>query len=141
MVSSNIVSQYSGELPKADGDRKIRGLKGPLYDPAAVLSLIDKGKLVPWSKGCLKDMQKWEFDQEDIEELTSYAIKTGRYRDSEWCEPKANGPWAACDAYYFTRREWNENAYKEMNIEYFVKVAIGKTGKILLLASCHPSGS
>ncbi|HHF3183988.1 TPA: hypothetical protein ACVOYQ_001460 [Vibrio alginolyticus] len=86
-------------------------------------------------------MQKWEFDQDDITELTQYAIRFGQYIDSEWCQSKADGPWAACDAYRFIRKEWNDNAFKELNVAYYIKVAIGKTGKVLLLVSCHPSGA
>jgi len=141
MVSSRIVSQYTGELPTSDRDRKIKGLQGPLYDPAVVLDILDKGELIPWSKGCIEDMQYWEFDQDDIEDLTRYALKFGQYIDSEWCQPKFGGPCAACDAYRFSRKEWNESAFKDISYDYFIKVAIGKTGKVLLLASCHPSGS
>jgi hypothetical protein len=141
MVSSRILSQYSGELPTSSKDRKIKGQGGPLYDPSVILDILDKGKLVPWSSGCIRDMQKWEFDQQDVEDLTQYALKYGRYIDSEWCQSKTNGPWAACDAYCFSRKEWNDDAYKEMDFEYYIKVAIGKTGKVLLLVSCHPSGS
>jgi len=136
-----IVSQYAGELPSSDKNRKIKGKEGPLYESAAVLDLLGKGKLIPWSKGCIRDMKKWDFDQGDIEELTTYALKFGQYIDSEWCQPKADGPWAACDAYSFTRKEWNDSAFKEMSFEYYIKVAIGKAGKILLLASCHPSST
>ena len=141
MVSSIIISQYSGELPKSEKDRKIKGQTTPLYGSSDVLGLLDQGKLIAWSNGCARDMQKWCLDQDDIESLTKYAIEYGQYLGSEWCQPKQNGPWAACDAYRFIRKEWNEDAYKEMDFEYYIKVAIGKTGKILLLASCHPSGS
>jgi hypothetical protein len=141
MVSSRIVSQFIGELPKSDRDRKIKGQKGPLYDPAVVIGILDKGRLIPWSTGCRRDMQKWEYDQKDVEDLAKYAVSFGQYIDSEWCQSKAEGPWAACDAYRFTRREWNDAAYKEMDCEYYIKIAIGKTGQVLFLVSCHPSGS
>lgn len=141
MVSCRIVSQYSETLPSSDKDRKIGGLSGPLYDPEVVLDILGNGKLIPWSNGCMRDMQKWEFDQDDITELTQYAIRFGQYIDSEWCQSKADGPWAACDAYRFIRKEWNDNAFKELNVAYYIKVAIGKTGKVLLLVSCHPSGA
>lgn len=141
MVSSIIVSQYSGELPKSEKDRKIKGVNGPLYDPAKVLEILNVKQPIPWANKCISDTQKWSFDGGDLEELTRYAIEHGQYIDSEWCTNKPNGAFAACDSYRFTRREWNENAFREMNFDYYVKVAIGKTGKVLLLASCHPSGS
>ncbi|MEM5498580.1 hypothetical protein WNY77_14325 [Paraglaciecola mesophila] len=141
MVSSIIVSQFSGELPEFGKDRKIKGMTGPLYDPAKVLEILKVKKPIAWANKCISDMQKWSFDEDDLEELTRYAIEHGQYIDSEWCTNKPNGAFAACDSYRFTRREWNENAYREMSFDYYVKVAIGKTGKVLLLASCHPSGS
>jgi hypothetical protein len=141
MVSSRIVSQFTGELPKSAIDRKIKGLKGPLYEPDIVIDILDKGKLIPWSTGCMRDMQKWEYGQEDVEDLARYAVRSGKYIGSEWCQSKAEGPWAACDAYRFTRREWNDAAYKLMDCDYYVKIAIGKTGQVLFLVSCHPSGS
>jgi len=35
------------------------------------------------------------------------------------------------------RREWVSAVKKEMNMEYFVKFAIGKTGALVLVVSCH----
>jgi len=35
--------------------------------------------------------------------------------------------------------EWVATASKEMGVEYFVKFAVGKTGQLLLLVSCHLS--
>jgi hypothetical protein len=141
MVSSTIVSQYSGELPAPGKDRKIKEVTGPLYDPVKVLEILNVKQPIAWANKCISDMQKWSFDGDDLEKLTRYAIEHGQYIDSEWCTNKPNGAFAACDSYRFTRREWNENAYREMSFDYYVKVAIGKTGKVLLLASCHPSGS
>ncbi|MEI6858506.1 MAG: hypothetical protein V5788_01730 [Shewanella sp.] len=141
MVSGRIVSLHSGPLPNSNTDRKIKGLQGPLYDSDKVLEILSNKQPIAWANKCISDMQKWSFDGDDLEELTRYAIEHGQYIDSEWCTNKPNGAFAACDSYHFTRREWNENAYKEMSFDYYVKIAIGKSGKILLLASCHPSSS
>ena len=55
-----------------------------------------------------------------------------------WRHPyKPSGPWAACDAYQLWHNEWVQAAYKEMCFEYYIKFAIGKSGKLLLLVSCH----
>jgi hypothetical protein len=61
----------------------------------------------------------------------------GSFRGSEWCTSKPEGPLAACDAYAVQRAEWSQYAYKELQCRYYVKFCIGKTGKILLVASCH----
>ncbi|PLY15334.1 MAG: hypothetical protein C0631_07640 [Sedimenticola sp.] len=66
------------------------------------------------------------------------AVQSGRFRGAEWCVQHPNGPWAACDAYSFVRREWLAHAHREMSMEYYIKFAIAKTGKLLLVVSCHP---
>ena len=48
-----------------------------------------------------------------------------------------HGPWAACDAYVLVRTEHLPHLRKDMECEYYIKFAIGKTGTVLLLASCH----
>lgn len=42
MVTSRIVSQFTGELPQLGTDRKIKGLKCPLYEPAAILGILEQ---------------------------------------------------------------------------------------------------
>jgi hypothetical protein len=59
-----------------------------------------------------------------------------QYIDSEWCT-NGFGVWAGCDAYEVQRRDWVKTANKEMNMVYFVKFAIGKTGALVLIVSCH----
>lgn len=71
--------------------------------------------------------------------LGKLLITQGQYVNSQWCVQKPTGPWAACDGYRLFRDEWVEYAHKEMRYEYYVKFAIGKTGKLLLLVSCHLS--
>ena len=84
-------------------------------------------------------MQNDNLDTEDALELITLALRQGKFLDSEWCEEKPSGPWAACDAYCVYRSERIEKARKDMSIEYFVKFAIAKTGILILIISCHPS--
>ena len=65
-------------------------------------------------------------------------LRPADYRDSEWCTNGRNAL-AACDAYALRRVEWVAAAGKEMGVEYFVKFAVGKTGQLVLLVSCHLS--
>ncbi|NKC13647.1 MAG: hypothetical protein GKR94_16095 [Gammaproteobacteria bacterium] len=65
------------------------------------------------------------------------ALRSGRFRGSEWCKHSPNGPWAACDAYSLARRERMPYGRTQMDVEYYVKFAVAKTGK-LLIVSCHP---
>lgn len=140
MVNTIIVSRFIGELPLEEGAcRKIAG--GPLYPTDKVLALLAESgaqAVSAWSNGCHSDMQKWSLDTEDLVELIEAAVHSGRFLGAEWCIPHPNGPWAACDAYSLVRREWVANAHREMDMEYYIKFAIAKTGMLLLVASCHP---
>ena len=126
--------------PPADEvvDRKIDG--GPLYAAADVRVLLARGEnaITAWTRKCVVDLEKLALDLSDALVLIEDALDQGRYHSSEWCAQKPNGPWAACDAYVLRRSEWISAAHKEMQVEYYIKFAIGKTGKLLLLVSCHP---
>lgn len=54
----------------------------------------------------------------------------------QWCD-NGQGALAACDAYEVCRDEMIPATGKAVQSRYFVKFAIGKTGRILLLVSCH----
>ncbi len=143
MVTTRIVSRFSGPpSPDAAPGRKIGG--GPLYPKDEVLELLatrGAAAVHAWSRDCIRDVQKLELDADDLAGLIREAVCSGRFRGAEWCVQKPDGPWAACDAYSLRRSEWVEAAGKAMPCDYYVKFAIGKTGLLLLLASCHLSGS
>jgi hypothetical protein len=75
------------------------------------------------------------WDANDVAAVIS-ALKPSDYKDSEWCD-NGKGAWAACDAYSIRCSESIEAARKEMTVEYFLKFAIGKTGALVLMVSCH----
>jgi len=134
------VSQYEGAPPPSDdASRRIDG--GPIYTRAKMLTLAEGACLQLWSNGSIKDAAKWNLTTVDLADLLTLALQSGRFRSSEWCRQKPNGPWAACDAYTVTRLEWNTAAHKEFEITYYFKVAVSKTGKLLLSASNHPEGT
>lgn len=140
MVNTRNVSRYTGALPKGAADLKIRG--GPLYPAHKISDLLSNGgsqAIMAWTKKCVSDIQKWNMNEDDVLDLVGLAVRSGRFIGAEWCEQEPNGPCAACDGYSVIRREWLAAAHKEMDMEYYMKFAIGKTGTILLLASCHPS--
>jgi hypothetical protein len=64
------------------------------------------------------------------------ALTTADYIDSEWCE-NGKGALAACDAYRIRRQETIPATGRSMTVAYFVKFAIGKTGRLVLMVSCH----
>lgn len=142
MVNNAInVSAYSGEVPLGGSSETIYIEGGPLYEVDKVLQLLAEGdeKTIPWTRKCISDLQKWSLDKEDARQILKEAITQGRYLNSQWCVQKPTGPWAACDGYKLVRNEWVDYAHKEMRFEYYVKLAVGKTGRILLLVSCHLS--
>ena len=139
MVSGMIVSRHVGILPETDrSDRKISAV--PLYPAKEVLKLLKTTQAVHlWTKKCIADVQRLALDGDNLNDLLQEAVSSGRFTGSEWCQQRPDGPWAACDAYSLIRSEWIEVARKEIRMEYYLKLAVAKTGKILLLVSCHLS--
>lgn len=141
MVNNVNISRFNGTVPDSvDANRAIPG--GPLYPHEEVLTLLgEKGcnSLIPWTRKCKDDLQKYSMDTEDAMELVCRCLHNGQFLGSEWCKQNPGGPWAACDAYRVFVRQWVKAADKEMDFEYYIKFAIGKTGLILLLVSCHLS--
>ncbi|MEZ8602733.1 MULTISPECIES: hypothetical protein [Vibrio] len=134
------VSAFEQDPPTSTTTGRIN-IVGPLYEKEVVLKILESegNTPIPWTRQCKTDIQNLALDTDDINELLKQAIKQGQYLKSEWCVQKPTGPWAACDSYRLQREEWIEYAYKYISCNYYVKFAIGKTGKILLLVSCHVS--
>lgn len=141
MVSAKVVSRYQHGFPGVGAPvRAITG--GPLYPNGEVLSLIaanGEQSIRLWTRKCAEDIQEMALDSEELHELLTEALLKGRFIGSEWCQQQPTGPWAACDAYCLVRRELMPAARRELDMEYYLKFAIGISGTILLLASCHPS--
>jgi hypothetical protein len=136
MVRKIILSEYISNPPFETGRVKI-DTKGPIYDLALVQKIVrDETKLSLLTRKCQRDVHSL-FDS-DFEKLTELiqALTTDDYLDSEWCENGANGL-AACDAYRLRRNEHIASADKSMSMVYYLKLAIGKTGHLVLLVSCH----
>lgn len=131
------VSAYSGQPPGQNATDNERFIPGPIYSVAKVLTVLSSGSTIAWTRDCTRDLQNLAFDDGDIQELIRAAIQEGHYINSQWCVQRPTGPWAACDAYKLSRQEWNQYAHKELRVDYYVKFAIGNTGKILLLVSAH----
>lgn len=133
MVNFIIVSEYSGgPVPGA----RVKIGCGPLYSLERVQELVSApGRLRLWTRGCVLKVQDLGWDEDDVAQLL-LGLTAADYKDSEWCD-NGKGAWAACDAYTIRRREWVEAARKELTIEYFLKFAIGKTGALVLMVSCH----
>lgn len=123
--------------PKDAGDdeRKIPG--GPKYSVGEVLPLLKALAIRVWTVKCTLDIAKLGLELHEVADIVIEAIQNGKFKGSEWCSQNPDGPEAICDAYVLVRSEWNHAAKKNIKCEYYVKFAIGRSGKILLLVSCH----
>ena len=125
----------NGNLP-ADGEtRKID--VGPLYDLARIKALTELPDAVNlWAAKARRDVANLAMAPADVGDMIRQLTERD-YRDSEWCD---NGKsCAACDAYALTRDEYIEHAGKSYGMEYFLKFAESRTGKLVLIVSCHTS--
>jgi hypothetical protein len=137
MVKSLVLSEYSDNPPQASETGRIKIRQGPLYALERVQELVsDENQLIAWTEKCLKDVHKlFDGDLSLVAELIR-CLKTTDYIDSEWCQ-NGRGALAACDAYSIRRQEVMAGTGRSMPVEYFLKFAIGKTGKLVLTVSCH----
>jgi hypothetical protein len=138
MVKIIILSEYSLNPPKELGNGRIKVANGPLYDLKRVQTLVQKkDSFKEWTEKCIKDVYKWfDADMERVIPLIT-CLRTNDYIDSEWCE-NGKGAIAACDAYSVRLIEKAPATGQPLQMEYFLKFAISKTGTVLLLVSCHP---
>lgn len=140
MVSDRLnLSAWQGSLPVSDSaDRSIKG--GPLYVAQQVLCVLERGEsaIHLWTRKCISDTKRFDLDLEQALDLVGAAVKNGKFKGSQWCVDKPGGSWVACDSYQVCLRQWIEAARKNMDFEYYIKFAIGRTGKVLLIVSCHP---
>jgi len=136
------ISQFPGPVPEdAIAGRNRLISKTPIYEHAKVLALAEDQDVNLWSSGSRRDATKWSLDIDDLSDLIASAIQGGRFVRAEWCQQCTNGPWAACEAWTVTRSEWIDNAGKWMEITYYLKFAISRTGTILLMVSNHPENT
>jgi hypothetical protein len=135
MVSRTVVSEYSPDAGPNDGERQISG--GPFYDLQRVVEIArSDGGLVLWTRTCIANVAALSLDAAGVAQMLEQLSALGRYCGSEWCQ-NGREAWAACDAYQLRRPEWIEAAQKEMTVEYYLKFAIGQSGRVVLIASCH----
>jgi len=138
MVSKRLnVSAYDGMPPSDDTveDRLIQG-DIPLYLPEEIVEAAQT-KTIPWTKKSISNIKSLELELEEVVNLVVKAVTTGRYLKSVWCTNHTKGSWAACDSYVVSDKYWNANAQKELDCEYYLKFALGKSGSLVLVVSCH----
>ncbi len=138
MVNTVNVSGYEGNPPGSDAEvRIIRG--GPIYSVAKVKAALEQKGAVTWTADAGEDLQDLDLTTDGAITLINQAISNGRFLNSQWCQQKPGGPWAACDSYRLALYEWNDNAHRELESEYYLKFAIAKSGALVFIISCHLS--
>jgi hypothetical protein len=139
MVKIFVLSQYSTSPPTQLGVGRIKIDGGPLYDLATVKQLVDDPDCINLlTRTCIGEVHKlFDSNTGQVAALIQ-ALDLHNYIDSEWCENGKTGV-AACDAYGIRRVEEVASTGKSATVEYFLKFAVGKTGKLVLLVSCHLS--
>jgi hypothetical protein len=137
MVKAIVLSEYSSSPPQVLGTGRIKIDDGPLYDLERIQNLVnDESRLLAWTEKCRRDIRKLFDDDLSCVAGLIQCLKPTDYIDSEWCE-NGRGALAACDAYSIRRLEVMAATGKSIPVEYFLKFAIGKTGKLVLTVSCH----
>jgi hypothetical protein len=142
MVSFVLLSRYTLSPLTEPGRVKIEG--GPLYKLNEVQELAGRMQVHLWTRKCIQDVRNlYEGVRDDYDSELAMAADlllrldlAGRYIDSEWCD-NGKGGLAACDAYEVRRDDLIPATGRRQATRYFVKFAIGKTGQLLLMVSCH----
>ncbi len=129
-----IVSKYKAGFPGEGADLKINR-SSPLYACSDIVANCSSA--TAWTRKARNDRDNLEYDNLDLFNLALAAARDGRYKNSEWCQSKPGGPWAACDAYSLVRIERDHENEKDYRCEYYVKFGISDTGTVLLIVSCH----
>ena len=139
MVTFVVISEYSQDPPTQTGLRVKIALGRPLYALERVQALAGDGQRIKAvTQKCLQDVEKlFAGDYDDVASLIR-ALRPHDYRDSEWCEC-GRGSVAACDAYVVQCVEVAPGSGQQVSVTYYLKFAIGKTGQLVLMVSCHLS--
>lgn len=135
MMVRSVVSEYC-DAPPIEGVLKIAG---PLYDLSRVKALASSVQaLTILTRKCRRDVANlFGSNHQDLADLIC-SLSQSDYHASEWCEVSSKSL-AACDAYKVKRREYDSRTDQAVSINYYVKFAIGRGGKLLLLVSTHLS--
>ena len=139
MVTFVVISEYSQDPPTQTGLRVKLALGRPLYALERVQALTGNGQRIKAvTQKCLQDVETlFAGEYDDVASLIR-TIHPHDYRDSEWCDC-GRGSVAACDAYVVHRVEVAPVSGQQVSVTYYLKFAIGKTGQLVLMVSCHLS--
>lgn len=138
MINNQNVSFYTGNPPKSNHRRPM--LAGPLYSSEQVIDLCKKESLVLWTEKSKLDARDYRLTIPELAEYIQKCFEVGRYEASEWCLKGSSGPWAAGDGYALTISKFMLPEMAIIDVEFYFKFAISKTGTTLLMISNHREG-
>lgn len=139
MINNHNVSAYYGMPPKQGNSRFITN--GPIYSKQQVFELCTKQAVNLWTKESILDARKLNLEIPEIALLIHKALNEGKYENSQWCQSKNSGSWAACDSYAISISRFMLPECKEILVTLYFKFAISKAGSALLVISNHREGS
>lgn len=131
MVSVKILSRFTDGFSEGKLDSENRKIsEGPLYPATEVIELLKSSDAINVvTRKASNDAQNLAWDADDLALYLARAVVNGRYLGSEWAWIKSDVSCAACDAYRLN----------DGDLSYYFKFAIGKTGALILIVSCHLS--
>lgn len=114
-----------------------------LIKAKADLQNIDEPPLIQYfTKRCRNHVTGLGWDMEDLISFLIESLQQGKYLGSEWCNGSCDRHIAACDSYVYRRKGiWRESTKSYVEEDTYTKFAISKSGALMLLVSCHPSGA
>lgn len=139
MINNHNVSVYSGKTPNHGSSRFIIG--GSIYGKQQVSELCTKQTISLWTKESILDARNLNLGIPEIAQLINKALNEGKYENSQWCQSKNSGSWAACDSYAISISRFMLPECKEIVVTLYFKFAISRTGAALLVISNHREGS
>lgn len=111
--------------------------KKPLYNLTALQTAFSSQDVLLVTKDCRKDVEEvLQSDADDVWRAVQ-GLKAGNYVNSQWCSTSGRS-WVPCDAYVV--EIWPVKVDGDTIRDLYLKFGMSKTGKCLLVISCHPSG-
>ncbi|GJL81858.1 MAG: hypothetical protein DHS20C01_14920 [marine bacterium B5-7] len=123
----------SGNGTSKSNDRQ---LDGPLYSLERLIAVANNKKAYIVNDRAIQDIENLGWDNSDVCRLVCH-LEDKHYHGSERCQT-SNQMSVDCDAYVIERIETTEFG-NSICARYYLKLALTKSGNLLLIVSCHLS--
>jgi hypothetical protein len=136
--------------PPREDDERSREISTRLWDLRAIRAIAEaqlaqehESLIIPVTVDCIKDLQKFTFDSQDI---AAYILKLNdsHYDKSAWCKKSAQpgvtiseaALWCPCDSFVLALRESSPSGFLA-SVTYYIKLCLSPANKSVLLVSFH----